>query len=350
MKVNKILLTGIITCALLSVGFVGNELIKFSNQSPIISSLNNGNGIRVKKSNSGIDTNGYDYITFSYSLEPSNTLDKDVIVSANYKDGSSCSDVLDISLNKNSQLITVTCLKNFTQQIVLTVTCQKNTNATASVTVDYKEKIKSVTVDSSRIEEKYGVKTGTDGYNDYSNAWTTMRNDENPYNTRFDLSKYINIELLKGSIDPLDVSEYSIRGVITTSYAENTLGSLRDMQGLLTDDPELESFNNGIRNVIWEHICSGGTELFNIIDEIYDCTNGDENLINQLNEAAQATDFERGFDSFTVSDVEIVFTNIDKVFNVGDLNIYYSLSGMTIPSDYYVSTNSISLEEESIVF
>lgn len=344
MKVNKLLITSIIACTLgtVGIGAVLHGQIQNKEECPIVSTIDKSNGIRVKRSTTGTNSNGKDYIKFSYSLEPANTLQKAVTVSAAYKNGGSCSNVLAVDLDESNKEITVTCLSNFTEQIVLTVTCKQNTNIKATATIDYKARISNATLDTDSINQLFEVSNGEG----YSNAWTILRNDELPNLNTFNIYDKVNIEKIDGSID-IDATNYKLSGTILTPYNECITGPTRDEQALLQEN---EEFNVGIRNLIWNGIVNGETALENYVSDIYELANGDTDIIDHLNTVAQSSDIYDGWDGFEVTNVKISFPDLNQTFECENIIISYSLSGMTIPSEYFVSTTGVSLENNSFVF
>lgn len=173
MKVNKLLITSIIACTLGTVG-IGAGLYNYVQKqidSPIVSTVDNSNGIRIKQSTSGKNSSGYDYITFSYSISPTNAT-KSISAFLKYIDGTNCSDVINSSVDFNAKTITLTCKQAFNKQIKLVVSIVDQPDIYAEALIDY---------------ERKAIGASYEGYGDYSFVSNGLNNKS------FNLYEYINI-------------------------------------------------------------------------------------------------------------------------------------------------------------
>jgi len=90
--------------------------------------------------------------TFSYSIVPAEATNQAITAEAKYVDGTSCADVVDVSVNANAKTIAVTCKGAFDKVINVKLTSTDNPSATATITLNYVQKILSMTASSYEYE------------------------------------------------------------------------------------------------------------------------------------------------------------------------------------------------------
>ena len=98
------------------------------------------NGIILKQLSQDEETNSK---TFTYEFDPLDTTDQNVKVTGSFKDGSSCQDYLKIETNQVSKTITLTCLKAFSQEIIVKIVHTEIPSVFAEVKVNYTKKVLS---------------------------------------------------------------------------------------------------------------------------------------------------------------------------------------------------------------
>lgn len=339
MKINKLLLTSIICCTLATVG-VAASIAETGNiqETPIVSKLENTNGINLRKAKTGTNSNNQEYITFNYTLTPANTMQKEVNVSAIYKDNTVCSDALKIDVNQSDKTITLTCLKAFTKQILLTVACKANDNIKATATVDYRSK-------ATKVNTTFGNKPLGDN-TDLNSAWSWMQGDG--YVNNFYIDRLINYETVTGSITA-NFNNYTLDGTVTTPSNDNAFNDVQGVHSMLNSADTSEEFISSVRNAVANKIFNRSNSLPNHND-IYALAKGNQEIINTLNTIAQSDDIETGWDAFLIEDFSIYFEETGQEFDLPDLIVCYSLSNMGVPSEYFVSTTNVGLEQSSFYF
>lgn len=78
----------------------------------------------------------------SYTLTPEDSTLKEVETTAKYEDGSSCAEVISVSVNKNLQQVTLDFKGDFDKKIIVTLTSKSNPEVTATITCDYEKRLK----------------------------------------------------------------------------------------------------------------------------------------------------------------------------------------------------------------
>ena len=119
------------------------------------------NGIILKQLSQDEETNSK---TFTYEFDPVDTTDQNVKVTGAFKDGSSCQDYLKIETNQVSKTITLTCLKAFSQEIIVKIVHTEIPSVFAEVKVNYTKKVLSAKLKKTLNEGKSQV----DIVNEYS--------------------------------------------------------------------------------------------------------------------------------------------------------------------------------------
>ena len=107
--------------------------------------------IAIRKLSSGTNSNDNPYVTFGYTITPSNASDRSIITTlswlsytgiadTDYYD-SHIGDYLTVSVDESNTTITVTCLQAFSNQANLNITCAANSQCTTNVTIDYEVRL-----------------------------------------------------------------------------------------------------------------------------------------------------------------------------------------------------------------
>lgn len=119
------------------------------------------NGIILKQLSQDEETNSK---TFTYEFDPVDTTDQNVKVTGSFKDGSSCQDYLKIETNQGTKTITLTCLKAFSQEIIVKIVHTEIPSVFAEVKVNYTKKVLSAELEKTLNEGKSQVEV----VNEYS--------------------------------------------------------------------------------------------------------------------------------------------------------------------------------------
>lgn len=107
--------------------------------------------IAVRKLSSGTNSDSNPYVSFGYTITPSNASDRSIITTlswlsytgiedTDYYD-SHINDYLTVSVDESNTTITVTCLQAFSNQANLNITCAANNQCTTNVTIDYEVRL-----------------------------------------------------------------------------------------------------------------------------------------------------------------------------------------------------------------
>lgn len=127
--------------------------------------------IAVRKLSSGTDNNSHNYVTFSYTITPSNASDRSLITTLtwvthngwedpDYYDAN-ISDYITASVNETNQTITVTCMQAFQNQANLNITCAANSQCTANIPIDYEVKLEDFNFNELKATTSYTVNNQT---------------------------------------------------------------------------------------------------------------------------------------------------------------------------------------------
>lgn len=79
----------------------------------------------------------------SYTLTPEDSTIKEVEATAKYEDGSSCDEVISVSVNKDLQQVTLDFKADFDKKIIVTLKSKSNPEVTATITCDYEKRLSS---------------------------------------------------------------------------------------------------------------------------------------------------------------------------------------------------------------
>lgn len=101
-------------------------------------------GVTVKKMSAGTNEQGQAYVTYSYTITPDYTTNKNIVVkSLAFTDGSvedTPSNYVTVSIDNNASTFTVVQLADFSKQLSLTLASQSDESVTAVITIDCKQK------------------------------------------------------------------------------------------------------------------------------------------------------------------------------------------------------------------
>lgn len=141
--------------------------------------------IAVRKLSSGTDNNSHNYVTFSYTITPSNASDRSVITTLTwvthngwedpeYYD-TNIGDFLTVSVNETNSTITLTCLQAFTNQANLNITCAANSQCTADIPIDYEIRLDQFNLSVAHLDATTSyTENGQTHQPWWSGAFTTL--------------------------------------------------------------------------------------------------------------------------------------------------------------------------------
>lgn len=107
------------------------------------------NGISVKALTTKDNGDGTVTKTFTYTVQPEGATNQEITVKAQYKGGEDCSAVVTATVDTGKKTVSVTNKADFDKQVEVILTSVDNPEATATVTVDYVKKVKSVSVNDT---------------------------------------------------------------------------------------------------------------------------------------------------------------------------------------------------------
>lgn len=128
------------------------------------------NGVEIKLLKTESNSLGEKTQTFSYTINPANATNQDVIVSLAYIDGTNCDEVMEYKLDQDNKQITLNCKKAFSKQIKCVITSVVNSKATSTVMLDYVKKITEVRYNSDLDPYEINIGTYDSDIDDYDNA------------------------------------------------------------------------------------------------------------------------------------------------------------------------------------
>lgn len=147
MKKKKILTTGIIVVASLTMIAGGLILDNFKdNQSNVETEIIN-NGIKLYLLSESENLEGETIKTFSYTITPEDATNQDIKIAVQYKGGGNCEDKVTATIDIEKKLVTVTCLEAFDKEIEIILTSLDNPAISGKVLVNYLKKINDVALE-----------------------------------------------------------------------------------------------------------------------------------------------------------------------------------------------------------
>ncbi len=218
-----------------------------------------GNKMKLSVAKALASTDASAGVTVTANVLPETTENKTVLWSADWKNknsawanGKSVSDYLTLSAEttKSGESITLSCLKDFGEQIVITATAESNSSVTAACTADYCQKIKALNytfkyggnamsspsadadgvyrVDYTGEEKSYTVEC-TPVYTNYTVADTFSRNISGDFTYAFgydmrDPFATISMQagLFNGTVPEADLTEEAQKFVNLVTQASKT--------------------------------------------------------------------------------------------------------------------------------
>ena len=325
------------TTAVAAGTLIHSHYVDKNNSSEVVN-----NGLKVKAVNKGTNAEGKNYFTFSYDVSPADATDK-ILVDLKFADGSDCGNSIISSIDRKNKTITVTCLEPFNKEVRLRVYVEGNESLNDVVVIDYQAKLTRFDFSTSEFNNKYYDPSNPTNLN---GAFTYLPGTN--YNHTFDFFTLYNHEVSVGTLE-FDKYNYTLTGEIVTPYNEYAYGEWdQSMQTYIKDLDQY--FRARVRGAVWDSICEGDFELKNAPENICAETGGVDEQLLTLISISKSTDILNGWDSFKVSNVKITFEDSGQSYDLGDLVITYSLSGMTIPSQYLKPVNSITAEVDRLVF
>lgn len=171
MKKSKIIFSiiGMLSLSFIACGISNLYQPKINNEvGDSIDEIIKEEGISIKSLKTINNDDGTVSKVFTYSVHPDNATNQNVTVSAKYIDDTNCDDVVTTSVDCSKKEITITCLKDFSKQIIVNVVSSMDSTKKATVTVDYIKKVKSI---NGKDEE------GTYYIGPSQGNWSTKIND-----------------------------------------------------------------------------------------------------------------------------------------------------------------------------
>lgn len=139
-----------ICCALFFIASAGIITLKSQKQDKIIVQTSNiqetikEQGITLRAVKTTENSDGTISKVFTYQIMPENATNQNINLTTAYEDGTNCNQVLLSSVNQQAKEITLHCLNEFNQKIVVTLIAESDPAKKATVIVDYVKKIKDV--------------------------------------------------------------------------------------------------------------------------------------------------------------------------------------------------------------
>lgn len=141
--------------------------------------------IAVRKLSSGTNSDSNPYVTFGYTITPSNASDRSIITTLSWLSytgiddpdyyDSHISDYLTVSVSEANSTITLTCLQAFTNQANLNITCAANSQCTADVPIDYEIRLDQFNLSLAHLDATTSYTENGQTYQPWwSGAFTTL--------------------------------------------------------------------------------------------------------------------------------------------------------------------------------
>lgn len=141
--------------------------------------------IAVRKLSSGTNSNSNPYVTFGYTITPSNASDRSIITTLSWLSytgiedtayyDSHINDYLTVSVSEENSTITLTCLQAFTNQANLNITCAANSQCTADVPIDYEIRLDQFNLSLAHLDATSSyTENGQTHQPWWSGAFTTL--------------------------------------------------------------------------------------------------------------------------------------------------------------------------------
>lgn len=167
-------------------------------------------GLKIKKLSTET-LNGNFVHTYSYTISPSNASNQNVTAVASYVNGATYDNVVQTEVNNTAKTITLktSATTGFDKQVKVVVTSVANPSATATMLVDFKKRLNSVSVkqiDKRDLNFVYGVK---------------RTNTDNGLLHNFSLENSVNFHFSKYTIDTTETYTYRIISLTIDSFYDS---------------------------------------------------------------------------------------------------------------------------------
>lgn len=345
MKNKKIIISSslalLLTSAILSTHYLVNNKTTESNNEQISAEIIN-KGIKVKRLSSQTNPDGSLTQTFSFSVEPSTSTSDLVEVSVMYKDGTSCEDVVEAIVDNDENLISVTCFKAFSQQIILTVTSLSNNSISSEVTIDYLQRWPEATpkyIPDEGDDYTYPYYIGMDHQQSYDYEGNPINNFENGI---IDFNKLFKYNYGTYSKE----KTYMYYGI---SNSATCTGKLIDLSETISEELGLEMVE-AAKNLLFkmhnENLSWSKELIWNLIDS--------EEYRTALYNSMLSYEYEDCYSKILLTYTDFIIQYQDEDGNIKDIGCIDEISFIIdITCDYSslaTSSTSINLELNEILF
>lgn len=307
--------------------------------------------LAVRQQASGTDEQGHAYITFSYTLTPSNTSYTDIVATLSWKQhtvSDVIADFLSASVNREAKTITVTCLAPFSNVAELTIKSERQTSLQAKVEIhcgqkflgfyesvmrgDYFYNTQSYEIENSQGQLDFNnAMWGIDVFSSVSKGFTETFTD--PINTTPTINWSRNIEkqiqfivgygndlTMPGSFDELNATDYPFKLTMVNSKLQSATKTL-------------------VTTLFDEDSFGGAGSVAHPYAELVDSVQADINYWSL--EAREALDYNMIGISYPISysatiagQSKTIDANIVLMFDISDFTLTVPLSGISpeVPS------------------
>ena len=294
----------------LSMGFILKYESSFNN--PVI---DNQELLTIKRTSSITNSDGTETQSFVYSINPENATNQNVILTAKFIDGTSCDEYITYNSNTDEKTISVTCLKDFSKQILLEVMSESNNSITKTIKIDYEKKLLSIS-DSGLV---IGLGGNPENCDVGPNVSLTTWSYENAV-------KYlIDTEFSEYTIDKNYTFNFNFKNCNSDEEFLPSNGEYVELISMYFAQDVLENFNTPTADKIWS-----------ILD-----TNDYHSWLKQC-ASYDGTGFSLiGNVEVTCNEVPSISISFEYTFCLG-LNFDFD--------EYYISVDSLNTEVDSLVF
>lgn len=178
-------------------------------------------GVTLKLLSTKENSDGTVTKTFTYSVNPSNSDNQGISVTAKFIDGSDCSAYITATKNETEKTISVTCKKAFSKQVKVEIVSSDNASAKATVTLDYVKKLLSLGLNDNYEHVIGNNAIGADHYtkklvdiNDLIIPTYSAYTIDKTYNFQFD------INTLEVTIDEMVFGNYMYNDPMPSGFVE----------------------------------------------------------------------------------------------------------------------------------
>lgn len=313
-----------------TLDYLKNEVVEDEIKNEIISK-----GIKIEPLSSEREESGILMKTFSYTITPSNASIKEVSFSLSYVDGTSCEGIVDVQIDQGQQIITIRCLKDFDQEIVLKIYSTKWPEVFAKINLDYQEKVKEV-ISSEEIIYYDGIVDLSDNFLKLF-TWKGTKHTISKTDYKFTISG--------GVISNIDTSKLYYPINYSSEEGKNFVEGLVSLTKSSLFEEEIKfgskssPYDVGITSE--NHLPSG--------EEIWNLTNDDQIHYQLVNY------WENGRDQEIMDNSYVYFSIDDLVAKCDDgQSFYFSINiAISLVANYsncYIPISSIETDISQIIF